>query len=634
MTKEEIEEKINRGYPTLKDYTDVLKPYIKDSLEMRRRLERNILHKTIKIYNDVFAPILFDIEIQKGDFKGIDNHLHHLFEKAKKELNEKLGFLIYETLKSGASIALSICARLKLDEEIFNGKHSLTGEARSASPPIRDKNVIVKKIQSDVSKKSTEIAQHTIEKKRLYKEKEFTISTRVWDLSKHSIDTIRSVCEAGINMDCKKLAILLDKYVATGSSKPIKEYPNMMKRLKGRFPPDISFAAMRLARNELSEVYFTTSIKDYMANPYIEAVQWLLANNRLKMYEDRCDCNDIAYEDVYGLGRGIYPLDKVPDRPHVMCLCTLAPITRRKLKKQLEGGMKLGNTPTEEWFEKQNHEDNIELIKNTYQETGLKLFHNEKGKALGLASIDIIKEHKWFSDGVHAEDKRAFLDDLHKVNGRALYILAKHAGDMQVEFYYDGKIGSHYNHSTNKVYCNLINDSRKSDNQALKFNLGMRSFLHEAGHWLDSNRFNEISGLTKKMPYLSTYIAKDVLNCINKIGYSVAGSGYKPMNANTISQLPKNLQEEVIKRLDKDKYINSNISDLYGAMTMNDIQIGFNHNVEYWNYDKTNVFIYRLTSEAVAEMFESLGHPERIKAMREFLPNAWGYFNMILDEVF
>ena len=33
-------------------------------------------------------------------------------------------------------------------------------------------------------------------------------------------------------------------------------------------------------------------------------------------------------------------------------------------------------------------------------------------------------------------------------------------------------------------------------------------------------------------------------------------------------------------------------------------------------------------------MFESLGHPERIKAMREFLPNAWGYFNMILDEVF
>ena len=89
-----------------------------------------------------------------------------------------------------------------------------------------------------------------------------------------------------------------------------------------------------------------------------------------------------------------------------------------------------------------NHENNIELIKSKYTETGLKLFHNEEGKALGLASIDIIKEHKWFVDGVRTEDKRAFLDDLHKVNGRALYILAKHAGDMQVEFYYNGRFRS------------------------------------------------------------------------------------------------------------------------------------------------------------------------------------------------
>ena len=82
-----------------------------------------------------------------------------------------------------------------------------------------------------------------------------------------------------------------------------------------------------------------------------------------------------------------------------------------------------------------NHEDNIELIKSKYIETGLKLFHNEKGRALGLASIDIIKEHKWFVDGVHEGDKRAFLDDLHKVNGRYLYCLARYTDNMQVEFY-------------------------------------------------------------------------------------------------------------------------------------------------------------------------------------------------------
>ena len=281
----------------------------------------------------------------------------------------------------------------------------------------------------------------------------------------------------------------------------------------------------------------------------------------------------------------------------------------------------------------QNHEDNIELIKSKYKETGLKLFHNEKGEALGLASIDIIKEHKWFVNGVRSEDKRAFLDDLHKVNGRALYILAKHAGDMQVEFYSTYN-GSFYSPKENKIYCNLIKDSNKKDNQVLEFKLGMRTFLHEAGHWLDSNIHTETGGLREEMSLLSAYIAKDVLTYINKMGYSVIGSGYKPMNANTISQLPENLQAEVIKMLDKNKYINSNISDLYGAMTANRISTGIGHENEYWRYDKPIVFKYRVTSEAIAEMFESLGHPDRIKAMRTFLPNAWGYFNMILDEVF
>jgi len=63
---------------------------------------------------------------------------------------------------------------------------------------------------------------------------------------------------------------------------------------------------------------------------------------------------------------------------------------------------------------------------------------------------------------VRAEDKRAFLDDLHKVNGRALYILAKHTEGMQVDFYSDR--GSLYNIAENKVYCNLINDSIRGEN--------------------------------------------------------------------------------------------------------------------------------------------------------------------------
>ena len=623
------------SYLNLSDYDDPIKPYICDALEKRRVLELKMRKNIHMAFDSFISPVVAYIANQKGEFKGINATLEKLIEEAKKELNAKLNFIIYETLRQGASIALSVSGRLKIDEAVFNSSHNkpvATGEARRSSSKTQDINIDINEIQLDISKKSEELAKHKMEKQRIYNEKEFKLSDRVWDLSNGQGERIKSLIKEGINMDCKKLAKLLDECAKTGNSKPIKEYPNMMKRLKGRFPPDTSFAAMRASRNELSELYFTTSIKDYLENPYIEAVQWLLANNRLKMYEKECDCNDIAYEDVYGLGRGIYPIDKVPDRPHVMCLCTIAPITRRKLQKQLEGGMKLGNVPPEDWFEGQNHENNIELIKSKYIETGLKLFHNEKGRALGLASIDIIKEHKWFIDGVQKCDKRAFLDDLHKVNGRALYILAKHTGNMQVEFY--SEKGSHYDPSTNKIHCNLTRDRKHADNEVLKFNLGMRTFLHEAGHWLDSNRFNEISGLTKKMPYLSAYIAKDVLNYINKTGYSIMGSGYAPINKGSISQLPEKIKQQIINELKVNKYINSNISDLYGAMTANKINTGFRHKIEYWNYDKPSVFIYRLTSEAVAEMFESLGHPDRIKAMREFLPNAWGYFNMRLDEVF
>ncbi len=630
------------SYSNYKNYNDPLKPYIHDALEMLRRLEYKQYQQIKNAYAELSKNITDYIANQKGEFKGIDKHLATLIEKSKKALNERLNFLIYETLRRGAAIALSTSARLKVDEELHNqklrGEMTLIGEVGKRAT-TRDKNVIVKKIQLEVSKKSEELARHTMEKKRLYKEKEFKLSSRVWDLSNGQGEQIKSLIEAGINMDCKKLAKALDECAKTGNSKPIKEYPNMMKRLKGRFPPDTSFAAMRLARNELSELYFTTSIKDYLENPYIEAVQWLLANNRLKMYEDECDCNDIAYEDVYGLGRGIYPIDKVPDRPHVMCMCNIAPITRRKLKKQLEGGLKLGNVPPEDWFEKQNHEDNIELIKSKYIETGLKLFHNEKGEALGLASIEVIKEKKWFIDGVHEADKRAFLDDLHKVNGRALYILAKHTDNMQVEFYSDR--GSLYNIAENKIYCNLINDRIRGDNIEAGFKLGMLGFLHETGHWLDSNLLNEPYGVSQKLDNLFNLIQYDVISYINKKGFEYKSDFklVKDLNLTTITKLDKELRKFITNSIAKDAEINSNISDLYGAMT-HEIIAGhvFNglngHKYDYWHSEDKSLYSFLVRREAVAEMFESFSNVKRMQAMQNFLPNAWNYFNKNINDIF
>ena len=192
---------------------------------------------------------------------------------------------------------------------------------------------------------------------------------------------------------------------------------------------------------------------------------------------------------------------------------------------------------------------------------------------------------------MHAEDKKSFLDDLHKVNGRALYILAKHAGDMQVEFY-SAYNGSFYSPKENKIYCNLIRDSNKRDNQALEFKLGMRSFLHEAGHWLDSNIHTETGGLRGEMSLLSAYIAKDVLNYINKTGYSVMGSGYEPITKDSLTKkikIPEKIRQKIIQDMRANEAVNSNISDLYGSKTGNHIRTDFRHDKDYWSYNNTKL---------------------------------------------
>ncbi|MGP1439087.1 MAG: hypothetical protein ACTTKH_08460 [Treponema sp.] len=664
MPKKETESLLDRSYPSLKNYDDALKAYLKDMLEMRRQIEVKLLADVLFAYKSCIGKIADVIAEKTGEFKGINAPLKKLIEKEKSYLAESLKYIIYATLQRGAAVSLSVGARLNVDEQLHKQKlqekavkgemllpiinnsnllmpsikERLIGELKGA---VKDKNIIIKKEQLRVAEKSEEIARHTMEKVRIFREKEFKLSSRIWGVSDNSINKVKELIEAGINKDCKKLALALKDYISEGGSKLVKDYPNMVTRLRGRFPKNLPFAAMRLARNELSENAFITSLKDYIENPYVEAVQWLLANNRLKMYEDRCCCNDLAYENVYGLGCGIYPLDKVPDRPHVMCLCTIAPITSRKLQKQLEGGMKLGNVPTTEWFEKQNHELNKKMIQDKLEETGLRVFHNEDSRALAVASIDIIKEHRWFQNGVRAEDKEDFISDLHKVNSRALFILARHTKNMQGDFY-NTKEASFYSLKENKIYCNLKKDSLKKDNQALGFKLGMSTFLHESGHWLDSNIFETSHGLTQKMNNLFTLIEYDVISYINKIGYEKYKNNFKlirDLESKTIKNLDTELRKLITNIIAENKDINSDISDLYGAMTHEEIAGRvinklYGHTYAYWQRENKAVYSLKVQAETIAEMFESLGNIERIQSMRQFLPNAWAYFNRQIDSIF
>jgi len=88
-------------------------------------------------------------------------------------------------------------------------------------------------------------------------------------------------------------------------------------------PGGASYAAHRLGRTELNNAYHTTSVRSYQESPYVDGVHWTLSGS----HPSPDSCNNYAEQNDYDLGRGVFPPDSVPDKPHPQCLCFITPIT-------------------------------------------------------------------------------------------------------------------------------------------------------------------------------------------------------------------------------------------------------------------------------------------------------------------
>ena len=186
-------------------------------------------------------------------------------------------------------------------------------------------------IEKDALREAEIIAESTMRKQRIFKHKEFVLSDRIWDVSDNNYDKIQEIISSGINTDCVEVAKALQQYVKEGSKTFAEKYPNMYGRMGGRVPKNLNYEALRLARNELSEVYWQATIEGFKENPAVRAVKWLLSNNRLPGYHDICDT--MAYSNNHGLGAGIYPVDEAPEKPHICCLCALAPVIAKDIER-------------------------------------------------------------------------------------------------------------------------------------------------------------------------------------------------------------------------------------------------------------------------------------------------------------
>ena len=639
------------------DKTDpIFLPYIKDSLKELNRIYWQTNYQINSIYSRFIFPIVDYLKSQKGEFKGLNSELENILLLAGERLAKDLQLLFYEGIKDTIFASNSPLARIKLDEFISldlteNIEHFLedkekqnlknpTSEIMKLMRPVGEEkkkeniNYKIGLIQSHELKHAEAVARHALDGKRFYNNKEWTLSSRIWDISKAGVKNIKDIFSKTIFEDCNKTARFLERYQQVGSRTACREYPSMMKRLGGRVPPDLSFEAHRLARNENAERAFADCLERWKENEYVGAVQWLLSNNRNPKYERLCKCNDIAYEDRFGLGEGIYPKDEVPDRPHVMCLCNIAPISSRKLKKAIKAGLKLGNVPQDWWLEQKRKLQ--EVRRNSEDEKQYKLRFNSTLSIKNRAErLGITKENV---------PKTSYVDiqnDLKKIDNSFFELLNRCRERPIIDLNYKGT--PYYDLKSNRINIHLFEQDPRSLQAG--FNTNMTGLLHEMGHYLDYNLMNKKGVfLHNQIPHLRQTLELDALNYINRTYRQLLGKNAADFRSLAPNELKNGFQfyeklgkmkgipqldKLVVDKLAKKIYINSAVSDILEGLTNGQIagqKLGtYGHvnpyNLDYWETP------YAVEGEAIAHLFEALGSRElRLQAIQEVFPTVWNDF--------
>lgn len=93
------------------------------------------------------------------------------------------------------------------------------------------------------------------------------------------------------------------------------------------------YFAERIARTELRRAYIDGFLARYDNDPTVVAYKWRMSG--VHPVFDICDV--YANADLYGLGKGVYPKDKVPLLPvHPHCICYLMPVRDLKGKEVID----------------------------------------------------------------------------------------------------------------------------------------------------------------------------------------------------------------------------------------------------------------------------------------------------------
>ena len=128
------------------------------------------------------------------------------------------------------------------------------------------------------------------------------MSSNVW--ANKQINEIETVITAGIarGQSARSMADQLSQFVLGGGV-------GMGQSLKTK--------TMRLARTEINNSYWEASRASSEQSPVVKGIKWELSG-RHPQY-DVCDL--LVSQNLFGLGRGVYPPEYLPPKPHPNCLC-------------------------------------------------------------------------------------------------------------------------------------------------------------------------------------------------------------------------------------------------------------------------------------------------------------------------
>lgn len=179
------------------------------------------------------------------------------------------------------------------------------------------------------------------------------LSDRIWEQGEKYRTIMRDLIQesVAIGQDAVTTARMIQRYAREGAMTLAKSYPNMMKRMKGRIPGNISYEALRLARTEMSAAFGEGAIAAARVAPSYIGMKWVLSGSH--PVPDMCDT--LATYDS-GLGPGVYPPGDEPPYPaHPNCLCALVPIHEEpekfveKLKRWVENPE--SEPELEQWYQ-------------------------------------------------------------------------------------------------------------------------------------------------------------------------------------------------------------------------------------------------------------------------------------------